>query len=419
MRRSIVITAAAVLTLGLAACGGDASEEADTAGPEETTGGAAEETSEPAGDGGTLTIWVDDTREDAVRAAAETFEAETGATVELVQKNYDDIRPDFLAQVPTGEGPDITVGAHDWLGEFTANGVVAPIELGDVAADFEDVALEAFTYEGQVYGLPYAIENIALYRNTELVDQTPATFDEMIAAGEASGAEYPFLIQITENGDPYTMYPFQTSFGAPVFETNEDGSYIAELAMGGEAGTAFAQWLAEQGAAGNLNTSWEYDIVVEAFANGEAAFLVGGPWMLGEFGDVELAVDPIPSAGGEPAQPFTGVQGFYVSARSQNALLATDFLVNYMATEEAQIALYEAGDRTPALTSAADVVSEDPIAAGFREVGADAVPMPSIPEMGEVWNFWGVTEAQIISGAVDPVDGWEKMIADIEAAIGG
>ncbi len=419
MRRSIVITAAAALTLGLAACGGDASEEADTAAPEETTGGAAEETSEPAGDGGTLTIWVDDTREDAVRAAAETFEAETGATVELVQKNYDDIRPDFLAQVPTGEGPDITVGAHDWLGEFTANGVVAPIELGDVAADFEDVALEAFTYEGQVYGLPYAIENIALYRNTELVDQTPATFDEMIAAGEASGAEYPFLIQITENGDPYTMYPFQTSFGAPVFETNEDGSYIAELAMGGEAGTAFAQWLAEQGAAGNLNTSWEYDIVVEAFANGEAAFLVGGPWMLGEFGDVELAVDPIPSADGEPAQPFTGVQGFYVSAQSQNALLATDFLVNYMATEEAQIALYEAGDRTPALTSAADVVSEDPIAAGFREVGADAVPMPSIPEMGEVWNFWGVTEAQIISGAVDPVDGWEKMIADIEAAIGG
>lgn len=419
MRRSIVITAAAALTLGLAACGGDASEEADTAAPEETTGGAAEETSEPAGDDGTLTIWVDDTREDAVRAAAETFEAETGATVELVQKNYDDIRPDFLAQVPTGEGPDITVGAHDWLGEFTANGVVAPIELGDVAADFEDVALEAFTYEGQVYGLPYAIENIALYRNTELVDQTPATFDEMIAAGEASGAEYPFLIQITENGDPYTMYPFQTSFGAPVFETNEDGSYIAELAMGGEAGTAFAQWLAEQGAAGNLNTSWEYDIVVEAFANGEAAFLVGGPWMLGEFGDVELAVDPIPSAGGEPAQPFTGVQGFYVSAQSQNALLATDFLVNYMATEEAQIALYEAGDRTPALTSAADVVSEDPIAAGFREVGADAVPMPSIPEMGEVWNFWGVTEAQIISGAVDPVDGWEKMIADIEAAIGG
>lgn len=413
MRRSIVITAAVALTLGLAACGNESEE------PEESTPEATEETEEPAAEGGSLTVWVDDTREAAVAAAAEAFEAETGTTVELVQKNFDDIRPDFLAQVPTGEGPDITVGAHDWLGELTANGVVAPVELGDKAGEFEDVAVEAFTYEGQVYGLPYAIENIAIYRNTALVDETPATFDEMIAMGEESGAEYPFLVQITEVGDPYTMYPFQTSFGAPVFETNADGSYTAELALGGENGNAFAQWLAEQGEAGTLNTSWEYDIVVEAFANGEAAYLLGGPWMLASFEGVDVAVDPIPSAGGEPAQPFTGVQGFYVSAQSDNALLATDFLVNYMATEEAQIALYEAGDRTPALTAAADTVSEDPVAGGFREVGADAVPMPSIPEMGEVWNFWGVTEGQIISGQLDPVEGWEKMVSDIQAAIGG
>ncbi|WP_152191688.1 sugar ABC transporter substrate-binding protein [Georgenia satyanarayanai] len=414
MRRSIVITAAVALTLGLAACGSESEE------PEESTPEATQESEEPtAAEGGSLTIWVDDTREAAVAAAAEAFEAETGTTVELVQKNFDDIRPDFLAQVPTGEGPDITVGAHDWLGELTANGVVAPVELGDKADEFEDVATSAFTYEGQVYGLPYAIENIAIYRNTALVDETPATFDEMIVMGEESGAQYPFLVQITEVGDPYTMYPFQTSFGAPVFETNADGSYTADLALGGENGNAFAQWLAEQGEAGTLNTSWEYDIVVEAFANGEAAYLLGGPWMLASFEGVDVAVDPIPSAGGEPAQPFTGVQGFYVSAQSDNALLATDFLVNYMATEEAQIALYEAGDRTPALTAAADTVSEDPVAAGFREVGADAVPMPSIPEMGEVWNFWGVTEGQIISGQLDPVDGWEKMVADIEAAIGG
>src|SRR5690625_4395155 len=197
MRRSIVITTAAVLTLGPAACGGDAEES-----PEATTEPAGEATTEaseePAGDGGALTIWVDDTRGPAVEAAAQTFEAETGATVELVEKNFDDIRPDFLAQVPTGEGPDITVGAHDWLGEFTVNGVVSPLELGAAADEFEDVALEAFTYDGQVYGLPYAIENIALFRNAELTDVVPETFEEMIQAGEEAGAEYPFLIQISE-----------------------------------------------------------------------------------------------------------------------------------------------------------------------------------------------------------------------------
>lgn len=410
MRRSIAIAAAAGLTLTLAACGDSGQTEEAAPG-----GNATDEAAE--GSGESLTIWVDDTRGPAVEAAAQAFEEETGTTVELVQKNFDDIRPDFLAQVPTGEGPDITVGAHDWLGELITNGVVEPVELGDQAAEFEDVAIEAFTYEGQVYGVPYAIENIAIIRNNELVSETPATFDEMIAMGRAAGTTYPFLVQVSETGDPYTMYPFQTSFGAPVFQSNEDGTYTAELALGGEAGNAFATWLAEQGAAGTLNTAWEYDIVVEAFANGESPYILGGPWMLGEFEGMDLAIDPIPSAGGQPAQPFTGVQGFYVSAQSENKLLANDFLVNYIATEDAQVALYEAGQRTPALTAAADTISEDPVAAGFRAVGQDAVPMPSIPEMGSVWNFWGVTEANIINGSLDPVAGWEQMVADIQAAI--
>ena len=406
MRRSIPLVAAALgVALTLSACGG-ATEEPEVVTPE---------TEEPTG--GQLTIWVDETRQPAVDAAAASFEAETGTTVELVLKNFEDIRADFNAQVPTGEGPDITVGAHDWLGEMTANGVVAPIELGDIADQFESVAVEAFTYDGQVYGLPYAVENIALIRNTALAPTAPATWEEAVTMGQAAGTPYPILLQMGETGDPYTAYPLQTSFGAPVFEQNADGSYSPELALGGEAGTAFAQFLAAQGQAGVLDTAISYDIAVEAFSNGESPFIIGGPWMLDSFEGLELAIDPIPSAGGQPAQPFVGVAGFYVNAQSDNALLANDFLVNYMATEEAQLALYEAGGRPPALISAADTASSDPITAGFRAVGADAVPMPSIPEMGSVWEFWGVTEASIVNGA-DPAATWEKMVADIQGALG-
>jgi arabinogalactan oligomer/maltooligosaccharide transport system substrate-binding protein len=362
-------------------------------------------------------VWVDETRQAAVESAAVAFEEETGTDVELVLKNFEDIRADFLAQVPTGEGPDITVGAHDWLGEMTANGVVAPIELGDKAGEFETVSVEAFTQDGQVYGLPYAVENIALIRNTALAPEAPATWDEAVAAGQAAGTKYPILIQLGEEGDPYTMYPLQNSFGAPVFAQNEDGTYSPELALGGEGGNAFAQWLAAQGQSKVLDTAVTYDIAVEAFKNGQSPFIIGGPWMIESFPDRELAVDPIPSAGPEPARPFVGVQGFYVNAQSDNALLANDFLVNFMSTEEAQLALYEAGDRPPALVAAADTASADPITAGFRAVGQDAVPMPSIPEMGSVWAFWGVTEAGIVSGAQEPVAAWEKMVADIQGAL--
>ncbi|NCT90170.1 extracellular solute-binding protein [Cellulomonas sp. APG4] len=410
MRRSIPFVAVALgAALTLTACAGDAE-------PEEPAEPTTEESAEPAA-GGDLTIWVDETRQAAVEEAAATYEAETGGTVETVLKNFDDIRADFNAQVPTGEGPDITVGAHDWLGELTANGVVAPIELGDKASEFEQVAVEAFTYDGAVYGLPYAIENIGLIRNTALAPEAPATWDDAVAAGQAAGTDYPILVQMGETGDPYTMYPLQTSFGAPVFEQNEDGSYAAELALGGEGGLAFADWLAAQGEAGVLDTAITYDIAVEAFAAGQSPFIIGGPWMLGSFEGLELAIDPIPAAGDQPAQPFVGVAGFYVNGQSENTIAAVDFLVNYMATEEAQLALYEAGQRPPALTAAADTASSDPITAGFREVGAEAVPMPSIPEMGSVWEFWGVTEAGIVSGSLEPTAGWEKMVADIQGAL--
>src|SRR6478735_3490944 len=408
MRRSILLAAALTTTLALAACSSGESGDETTTEPEE--GSSA---------GGSLTVWVDETRQDAVTAAAESFETETGTTVDVVLKNFEDIRADFLAQVPTGEGPDITVGAHDWLGELTTNGVVAPLELGDKAAEFETVSLEAFTQDGQVYGLPYAIEKIALIRNTQLADEAPATWDDAVAAGEDAGTKFPILVQSdNDKGDPYTHYPFQTSFGAPVFTQNEDGSYSSELAMGGPEGQAYAEWLGEQGEAGNLSQDTTYDIAVEAFKNGESPFIVGGPWMIDYFADMDLSIYPIPTAGGEAAQPFVGVQGFYLSAESKNAIVANDFLVNFMSTEEAQLALYEAGNRPPALTSAADsAASADPIVAGFRAVGAEAVPMPSIPEMASVWSFWGVTEAAIVNGA-DPVATWDKMISDIEGAIG-
>jgi arabinogalactan oligomer/maltooligosaccharide transport system substrate-binding protein len=411
MRRSILLASALATTLALTACGSGESSGDSTAG--------GDASAEPSASG-SLTVWVDETREAAVQAAAEAYEEESGVDVELVQKNYEDIRADFLAQVPTGEGPDITVGAHDWLGTFTTNGVVAPVELGDKAGEFEDVAVQAFTQDGQVYGLPYAIENIALIRNTELAPEAPASYDDMVAAGEKAGTKFPFLIQSDgDKGDPYTFYPFQTSFGAPVFEQNDDGSYRPELALGGENGEAFATWLAEQGEAGLLSTDITYDVAVEAFAKGRSPFIIGGPWMLEQFADLDLAIDPIPAPGDQPAQPFVGVQGFYVSAQSENALLANDFLVNYLSTEEAQTALFEAGGRPPALTAAADAASSDPIVAGFREVGADAVPMPSIPEMDAVWSFWGVTEASIFSGkADDPVKAWDKMVSDIEGALG-
>lgn len=395
---------AAVSTLTLAGCAAGGADDNDS---------GAESTDS------SLVVWVDAERVDAVQGAADAYEEKTGVSVEIVGKDVDTIKDDFIQQVPTGKGPDITMGAHDWLGELSTNGVVAPLELGDSASDYLDVALQASTYDGTVYMLPYAVENIAVLRNADVIPEAASNFDDMIAKGKAAGLDQPFVVEQGAEGNPYHLYPFQTAFGAPVFGTDASGSYDpADLQLGSEGGTAFAEWLGAQGAAGVLNTDIDGEIAKQQFIDGKAAFWLTGPWNVGAAVDagINVEIDPIPSPTDQVASPFAGVKGFFVSSESDNKVAANDFLVNYLGTEDVQLALFEAGNILPALTAAADTAASDPIIAGFQAVGADAVPMPAIPAMGAVWQFWGIAEAAIINGA-DPAATWQKLADDVAAAI--
>lgn len=407
-RKSAIATGALVLisSLTLAGCAG---------------GGGSDEASEEAS-AGELTVWVDAERVDALQGAADAYTEKTGVTVNLVGKDNADIKDDFIQQVPTGEGPDITMGAHDWLGELSTNGVVAPIELGDAAEDYLPVAIQASTYEGTVYMLPYAVENIAVLRNADLIPEPATSFDDMIAKGQAAGLTQPFVVEQGAEGNPYHLYPFQTAFGAPVFGTDAEGNYDpADLQLGNAGGEQFATWLGSQGKNGTgvFNTDINGDIAKQAFLDGTAAFWLTGPWNVGAAidGGINVAIDSVPSPTAETAQPFAGVKGFFVSAESQNKVAANDFLVNYLGTEDVQLELFEAGNILPALSAAADTASSDPIIEGFAAVGAEAVPMPAIPAMSSVWQYWGIAQADIINGA-DPIATWQKLTADVQAAIG-
>lgn len=381
---------------------------------------------------GKLTVWADSNRQAALKPLAEAFKADTGVEVTIVPKANDKIRDEFITAAPTGKGPDIIFGAHDWTGKLVQNGVVAPVELGSSAGDFQDVAVKGFTYDGKVYGVPYAVENIALVRNTALAPDAPQTWDDMMKVGKdavaAGKAKYPILIQQDPaNSDPYHLYPIQASFGAPVFAMKDDGSVDAsKVAMGGENGAKFAAALAQLGKDKVLNLNLKYDLVKEAFAKGQSPYVVTGPWMLGDIekasgGKVKMAVSAIPSLGGQPATPFVGVQGAFVSAKSQNAVAANKLLVEYLGNEKIQTALYKdpSGQRPPANKAAFDAAKSDATVAAFGEVGANGIPMPNVPAMDNVWADWGKAEATIIKGTADPAKTWQAAVDSIQKKIAG
>ena len=445
-RRRLVGTGAAAL-LVLAACGSD-DDDADsttadsTEAGTDTTAGGGDETTAPAdttapagtaapddtagGDASTLTVWTEDYYVSIFEPLVADWEAETGIDVEFVTKDFGTMVDDFISAVPVGEGPDVFI-APAATNNLVNNGVVAPVELGGRESEFAEVAIDGFTSNGVLYGVPFTVENIALYRNTELAPETPETFDEMIATGQqlvADGAaSTAFGVGLDPtSGNPYLLMPLQSSFGSTLFARDADGNFDgSQLTIDDEAGIAFAEALGGWGASGAVNPDLTLDIALTQFTSGELPFLVTGPWDLATVKEsgVPYAIDPIPSAGGEFAAPFVGFYGVYQSSQAANPIGASLFLTDFMTRTETQVGIWESAQNPPALTSAFEEVSSNPDMQAFGTVGQQAVPIPNIPEMDQVWGPWGETEMLILRGQGDPATLWREMAETIRSNIAG
>ena len=406
MRRGIAMFGVLAVTATLAACSNGSSSSSSSQSASASSGSSV----------GSLTVWADDTRYSQIQELAKDFTAATKVDVQVVQKSETDMDQEFISQVPTGNGPDVIVMAHDKLGQMVKNGVVSPVDLGEAKSKFSEAAIQGVTYDGKTYGVPYAVESVALVRNNKLTTDTPKTFDEMIASGKKAGSEYPFVVQMSTDGDPYHLYAFESSFGNEVFKQSADGSYTSELTLGGEGASEFTQWLKEQGAAKTLNPNITADVAKDAFLKGNAAYMVTGPWNVtaAKAAGLDVSVLPIPSAGGKEAKPFVGVQMFYQSSKTQNQVLVSKFF-QYLETKEAQSKLQQLGGRVPAMTEVADSLTDENLKQ-FASIAGSGLPMPAIPEMKAVWVYWGKTEVAIVNGA-DPASSWETMVNNIKTTM--
>jgi maltose-binding protein MalE len=358
--------------------------------PMVTPGVSPSPTPPPAAVEGTLTIWAAGETARALTTIGEDFTAQTSVPVQVYELGFGDIRDQLILRGPAGEGPDIIIGAHDWLGQLVTAGVLEPIDLGDKIDQFEQVGLDAFSYDGTLYGLPYGSEAIALYYNTDLVPEPPATWDELKQTAkelqDAGTVEQGYCLQ---KGDPYHTYPILTGNGGYIFGKNADGSYNPDdVGLDSAGGKAYAEELDSLVKEGLLRDNIGYPECTTMMTTGQAAFWITGPWALNDFNTsgVSYAVAPIPAMA-EEARPFVGVQGMMVSSFAPNMTLAQSFLTDYIASDEGMNALYAADPRIPVWKPLAATIT-DPTALAFAESAAKGDPMPAIPEMSSVWDAW-------------------------------
>jgi len=348
-------------------------------------------TEAPAAPEATLKIWADDTRTPILLDLADDFLAKYNVAIVVEDLGrVQDIRTPMITAGPAGEGPDIFIGVHDWLGALVESGLVAPLELGDKADQFVPVALEAFTYtDGQLYGVPYATENLGFFYNTELVPEPPTTWEEVLEIGRTLKEEGKVDYAIAINGDAgYNSLPIQTAFGGYIFGQDDNGAWNpADIGLGSEGMIEAVDWMTAAAEEGLMSDSFDLETSYQLFETGKIAFLMTGPWALERIraSGVPYAITNFPDDGAA----FTGVQGFMVNAFSENILLAQAFLTEYVATQEFMQAIYETdpNPRPSAFTSVLETMDDTDLVA-MGEAGANAIPMPNIPEMGSVWAAW-------------------------------
>lgn len=413
-------------TAMLAACGDDAdtttTTDASDNGGASDDGGSDDASGAPTRADADLVIWTDEEKAAALEEPAAAWGEANGYTV-AVQIVAEDLQPNFITANQAGNGPDMIVAAHDWIGNLVQNASISPIQLpSEAASQIAEIGITAVTYEGQTYGVPYAVETLVLFANNDLTDAPePKTVEELVEAATAGGADNVLALPVGEQGDAYHMQPFYTSGGGYLFGTDSEGNLDpTDVGVGQEGSITAGEKIGELGEQGVLKTSISGDNAISLFTDGKAAYLVSGPWALEDVrtAGIDFTLSAVPGFDGlDPAVPFAGVNAFYVATNGQNPAIAQQFATDVASSPDIAEQMFPKNELPPVHTELQDSLAGDyPEIIQIAEYAANATPMPAIPEMAAIWSPLGQAQANIVGGS-DPestmVSAGEEIVSQI------
>ena len=131
------------------------------------------------------------------------------------------------------------------------------------------------------------------------------------------------------------------------------------------------------------------DIARSNFQNGKCAYYIGGPWDIDGFksAGTHFAISEMPTFNGKPFVTPVGTQVSFVSKVSKNKEKAWEF-IKYLVDNGAS-EMYTVGNRIPAKISeqGIDKIKEDKFAKVFATQINNGEPMPTVSEMGQLWEI--------------------------------
>ncbi|SDS51209.1 carbohydrate ABC transporter substrate-binding protein, CUT1 family [Jiangella sp. DSM 45060] len=388
------------LTLFLAGCGGDDANEAASGDPDSVEGKVVFWTY-PIGTTGEDSYWA---------PVVDRFNEEyPDVEVEVIVQPFQGREEQLTTSLAGGEAPDVVYFNPDFIPRFVEEGFLEPVAdvIEDDVDDFRQAGLDAMTYDGELYGVPWLMGVNSMICITTVLEaagvECPKTWDDALAIAPAvKGAgyyltQYEGAIEVTLNG---TFYQQLRTAGGEVL--NED---MTEAAFNGPEGVRALEILREL--AENEYVPQQSLTVLEPFEQtaaglGEVAFM---PYS--GLAAVSNIVDPATLEVGPPiedaAQSTNGTVGGLSIFNTSENIPAAKAWIDFLTSEaEMESFLTTAGGYHSPRASITGLFADNPKLAAQEEYLDLVWPGLLHPQAREIMDLISPHVQAAILGRVEP-----------------
>lgn len=406
--KTLFMLFAAAFVLG--ACGnGDTgtedteSSEANEEASEETEAGSSEEEVTlqflmPGYDEGYL-------QEPMDAAIAQYEEENPNITIEIISAGWDELNSRIVQLYQADEAPDMMMMGSRSIRQFAEEGVLE--DLGSYMTDEYletriDNVMESAQVGGAQYGIPLALSSRALFYRSDLIEQAPTTWEELLETAQTVSAEqgmYGFAIPTDIGNGAHELMSFIYQNEGRVVDEN------GEFTVNSDANVETLEYLAlfneQEGVIPNV-VETDRDEQIQMFKNGDLAMYISGSWEKEELDNsgLDYGVAELPE--GEVKAVNLVTDSYGISSISENKEAAWDF-IEFMGTEDIQRSISESYNWMPVTQAELDDERfQDDFMQPFLNIMEYGVAEPAVPNWDQFNESFLIAIQKGVSGEASP-----------------
>ncbi len=375
----------------------------------------------------TLIVWADETRgPNLQKVIAAKGDWVPGYTIKIVPFSSFDALKTAFDNATDLTGPDIVVGANDWVATGAKNGKLAPFTpSSSVRSKFTANNFFDLSYKGVLYGVPLDINNVAMIYNTKLVAAKPQTLGQMVNFYTANKSALGLTAGLCVAGGGMSWGAASVLGalgGAPYVMTGGTVSTTADPVPAAVAANVKTYFLGKNGKSNGFFPATDTGCK-DAFLKGTVPFAIIGNWEWKDYTDKGFTMNlmPVPAVKhGSMGSAFASVSGAMLTVYAAKHGVdqgAKDLLNNFFGSTAGAVAYENIELRPPAQKNAQKDATITDAQKGFGKSGAAA----GIPQIGAILNgatgsksYWDLLPAfwtAVLVDGKDPVSEAAKMDA--------